>query len=99
MAGMFCAAPNAASASGSDPPSRNENAERACNSTYFAGSVIHPFDKPLAGAQVLKHPVEAGGSGEVQFHVPFIALPFAAFVPPRAGGAPGAGHARYLISR
>src|ERR1051326_3463951 len=98
---MFCAAQNAVSASGSEPPSRKENAERACSSTYFAGSVIHPFHKPLAARELLKHAINSCRRDqiqlEVQFDVPLIALPLTGFVPPRAGSAPGSTSAQHLL--
>src|SRR5215472_795589 len=98
MAGMFWAAQNSAIASGSEPPSRKEKAERAWSSAYFAGSVIHSFHKPLAAEKVLKNAIQANRSGVIQLQVPFIALPLAALVPPCARGAPWSSGSRHSCS-
>src|SRR5215510_7146227 len=95
MAGMFRAAQNAASASGSEPPSRKENAERACSSTYFARSVIHSFHKPLAGKKVLEDAIERDRAVEAQAQVPLISPPLTAGLPPGARDPPWSGGAEH----
>src|SRR5262245_27809114 len=95
MAGMFRPAQKAANASGSEPPSRKENAERACSSTYLARSVIHSFHKPLAGEKVLEDAVERDRAVEAQAQVPLVSPPLAAGLPPCARDPPRSGGAEH----
>src|SRR4051794_33990959 len=80
------------SASGSEAPSRKENADAAWSSIYTghysALSVEHAVEKPSVEQTVEKQPAQRAVA---ERHIPFVMIPGAGIgAPPRARGAPRA---------
>src|SRR5579862_5337163 len=72
IAGISNAAARCIRNSGIDAPSRNENADRACSSTY---SVIRPLHIPAAGTRIKGNAAHALHALGYQSHIPLFAAP------------------------
>ena len=60
-----------ASASGREPPSRKENADRACSSTYCMAQSYIPSTNQLLCGQIAKNPIKRSMAIKHQLYVPF----------------------------
>src|ERR1700760_4248900 len=93
MAGTFNSAAVSARASGREAPSRKENADRECNSTYMAQSYI-PSTNQLRVLRS-KYAIERSVTIKREIYIPLLSFPFARGIPPIATVAPWTGRMKH----